>query len=111
MAEGLGNGFADQMRAVSKQISASIPTDFEDTLSYATAPIRTPARAAQTMAQTDSTGAGSSAANAPRVATVQPVQKIEIIFSGSTAQLARALNPIIKMGNSLVGPSLVEGTV
>lgn len=111
MAEGLGNGFADQMRAVSKQISASIPTDFEDTLSYATAPIVTPARTAQTTAQADSVGAASNASNASRAATVQPVQKIEIIFSGSTAQLARALNPIIKMGNNLAGPSLVEGIV
>lgn len=111
MAEGLGNGFADQMRAVSKQISSSIPTDFEDTLSYATTPIVTPARAAQTTAQTDSVGATSNASNASRTATVQPAQKIEIIFSGSYAQLARALNPIVKMGNNLAGPSLVEGIV
>lgn len=111
MAEGLGNGFADQMRAVSKQISASIPTNFEDTLSYAAAPIRTPARAAQDTAQTNSTGAISNTANAPGAATAQPVQKIEIIFSGTYAQLARALNPIVKMGNNLVGPSLVEGIV
>lgn len=111
MAEGLGNGFVDQMRAVSKQISTSIPTDFEDTLSYATAPIRTPARAAQDTAQTNSTVAISNTANAPGAATAQPVQKIEIIFSGTYAQLARALNPIVKMGNNLVGPSLVEGIV
>lgn len=111
MAEGLGNGFVDQMRAVSKQISTSIPTDFEDTLSYATAPIRTPARAAQDTAQTNSTVAISNTANAPGTATAQPVQKIEIIFSGTYAQLARALNPIVKMGNNLAGPSLVEGIV
>lgn len=112
MAEGLGNGFADQMRAVSKQISASIPTDFEDTLSYAAAPIRTHTRAAQAAEQSDS---GATASNAARAATpiiVSPIIKAEIIFgTGYTAQLARALNPIIKMGNNLVGPSLVEGIV
>lgn len=112
MAEGLGNGFADQMRAVSKQISASIPTDFEDTLSYATAPIRTHTRAAQASEQSDS---GATASNAARAATpiiVSPIIKAEIIFgTGYTAQLARALNPIVKMGNNLAGPSLVEGIV
>lgn len=54
---------------------------------------------------------GTNAANTPRAATVQAVPKIEIIFSGSTAQLARALNPIMKMSNSMIGPNLVEGTV
>lgn len=35
MAQGLGNGFVDQMKNVSKQIVQSVPTDFESDVSYA----------------------------------------------------------------------------